>query len=245
MTRKLIIKKTFYLLLVGVIFLPAITHAQYVLTTEQRHGKFGIHTGLNVPIGDFSNSDGSFAGGAQTGYTIGLEYLLPITPDNQHFSWMSTVSLMVNGTDLPNGFPTIQLSGNETSWYHIAPMVGLRYSSMLKKPISGYLFLQTGAIYGNSPQIESIDYLDATRFTHAYQRSGTAWSYAFQGGLGINIGMRLEVEFNGLVSGIFHYKIETLGRYFFENSNIPLNYVFPLRQTVDMLQLRLGYYFGA
>jgi|GEM_PF-3190435 len=238
-------KKLYLVLFAGLVVLPSITYSQFVLSSEQRHGKFGFHAGVNVPVGDFSRTDGSNAGGAQTGYTLGLEYLLPITPDNQQFSWMSTVSLMVNTVNLPNGFSNIELSGDETPWFHVAPMVGLRYSPVEMKSIGGHIFLQAGAMYGNSPQIEGANYLDGTRFTRAYQRSGTAWTYALAGGLGINLTGKLDLEFTGLLSGVFHYKIETLGRYFLENSQIPLNYVFPLKQTVSLLQFRIGYFFGS
>jgi len=237
-------KKIGFLVLVVSLLIPVTSYGQYVLSSETGSGKLGIYTGLTAPVGDFSRSSGSYAGGAQPGYIVGLDYLLPLPFENTHFAWISSLALMVNGTNLPQGFSDIEIAGDATAWYHIAPMVGLRYSRTFRKSIDLYGSLQGGAMYGMSPEIEKSTRLETAVFTHAYQRSGTAWTYVAAAEVGMQIAGKVDVGLHFIQSGLFYYQVQTLGKYFREN-NLPMDYQFTLRQSVSMLQIRIGYFFGS
>lgn len=237
-------KKIAVAVLVVALLLPVANYGQYVLSSETGGGKLGIYSGLTMPVGDFSHSSGAYAGGAQMGYTIGVDYLMPLPFENTPFAWISSLAIMVNGTDLPHGFSEIEIAGDETPWYHIAPMVGLRYSRIVGKTIDLYASLQGGAMYGNSPEIEATTRLETAVFTHAYQRSGTAWTYVAAAEVGMQIAGKVDVGLHALQSGLFSYQVQTLGKYFRDN-NIPVDYQFTLRQPVSLLQFRVGYFFGS
>ncbi len=192
-----------------VICIPPFALAQYVLDREMKTGTIGIHGGTGIPAGEFSDTSGANAGGAQPGIIIGIDYLYPIT-DVLELSWITGLSFLYNDARLAPGYDQLQKGGTVTSWIHLTAMIGLRAGGEMNESINLHGAIQSGILWGLSPKIESHDQALNERLD-VWQNSGNGWSVAVNGRLNAVLKDHLDLAI-GILYGRPTYEVRTVGK---------------------------------
>ena len=136
--------------------------------------------GVSLPVGDFGSTLGPEAGAAKTGYAVGADASLALTPV---VAWMSSVSFSVNGLDIASALEGFGISVDAGSWTSVWALSGLRVFGNVSPDVEVFAFGQAGLLFGTSPRITL-----TVGNEHATQNSASATGFAFGIGAGITIG---------------------------------------------------------
>ena len=210
---------------------------QYVLDSDELEGKFGLSLGTALPQGQFSAESGENLGGANPGLFFGIEYVLPFE-NNKNLYWQTELRLLINPTNLPNGFPGIDLTGRESNWYHVIPTVGIRYSPIQTQSFELFASLQVGGAYIISPEIDTDLLIEGAVFTTAYQRSAYGITYAVSPSAGMKLFKNFELNAEYIYGGVVNYSTQTLG---VRGSNIQRE--FDYKVPMEFLNIWANYHF--
>jgi hypothetical protein len=185
-------------------------YGQYVIQTDELSGKFGLSVGTALPLGDLAESEGTQAGGAQTGLYFGLEYVQPFTK-NENFSWQTDLRIITNETRLPEGFYDVGITGNESNWFHLIPTLGIRFSPVSTRHFELFAVAQIGFAYIITPQIDSDLLLPGSAFTYGYQRSTYGFTYALSPAVGMKVLRNFEFNAEYIYGGVVNYEARVQG----------------------------------
>ncbi|MBD3273817.1 MAG: hypothetical protein GF372_00815 [Candidatus Marinimicrobia bacterium] len=184
--------------------------SQYVLQSSELRGKFGVSLGSSLPQAELAEQTGEYAGGANTGLLFGFEYVVPFR-NNKTFYWLSGLRVLINATDLPEGFPGIGLTGTESNWFHIIPTVGIRVTPLSFNNFELFCSIQAGGAYIITPEIESNTLLRGSIFTTANQNSSSGITYALSPSVGVKFLRNFELNAEYIYGGLVEYETTTLG----------------------------------
>lgn len=110
-------------------------------TSQSTDFGLGAFAGVSLPMGEFGNTTGVDAGGAELGFVGGLDLFYPI--GNSGLTWLSTASVSAHSVD--------DESGEGDGGYLFIPLLtGLRYDIMAG-PIGAFLTGQAGAVFNKGP----------------------------------------------------------------------------------------------
>jgi hypothetical protein len=156
------------------------TQSEQMLKSSSTHGGSGftLFGGVSIPTGDLAATAGSKAGAAKTGFAVGADGSLALSPK---VAWMSSVNLSVNSVDL-SFLQNFGVSADAGSWTLVWAVTGLKVFGNVSPEVELYGFGQAGLLFGTAPQITL-----TVGPNRATQNSASATAFGFSFGAGINI----------------------------------------------------------
>jgi hypothetical protein len=146
-----------------------------------RSGSGGaVFGGVSFPTGDFGATTGVDAGGAQTGFALGVDGSLALAPV---LAWTSSAILSVNSADVGQLLAGTGISADAGSWISVWALTGLKVSGALSPEVEISCFGQVGLLYGVSPEITL-----TAGTARATQKSASATAFGFGVGAGMTFG---------------------------------------------------------
>lgn len=130
------------------VLIPAVAYSQ------DQFGKFNLFGGIAMPRGDFADDDmeDEDSGLAKTGFGIGINHTRELT--SPELTWMSSVTLLINGYDLDEDEFGEDVDVEMGRWMNIPVMTGLRYETSISPTMKIYGFGQAGFNFAKAPNVE-------------------------------------------------------------------------------------------